>query len=100
MLTEHKDVMTTLMQRLLHVSTPANEYSQGQDLFSAARRHNWVTAAGGGTLVVTTPKLTLVLSPNGNYQTWNPQGEKIRDQKPQLSLLLQVLTDEKRFIAN
>jgi membrane-anchored protein YejM (alkaline phosphatase superfamily) len=46
MLTEHKDVMTTLMQRLLHVSTPANEYSQGQDLFSAARRHNWVTAAG------------------------------------------------------
>ncbi|MFR6579365.1 MAG: hypothetical protein ACLUQ2_11315, partial [Klebsiella pneumoniae] len=24
----------------------------------------------------------------------------IKDQKPQLSLLLQVLTDEKRFIAN
>ncbi|VFS78050.1 Inner membrane protein yejM [Kluyvera cryocrescens] len=29
MLTDHKDIMTTLMQRLLHVSTPANEYSQG-----------------------------------------------------------------------
>lgn len=28
-LTDHTDVMTTLMQRLLHVSTPANEYSQG-----------------------------------------------------------------------
>lgn len=34
-LTDNKDVMTTLMQRLLHVSTPANEYSQGEDLFSA-----------------------------------------------------------------
>lgn len=100
MLTEHKDVMTTLMQRLLHVSTPANEYSQGQDLFSAARRHNWVTAAGSNTLVVTTPKLTLVLNSNGNYQTYNLQGERLKDQKPQLSLLLQVLTDEKRFIAN
>jgi membrane-anchored protein YejM (alkaline phosphatase superfamily) len=55
MLTDHKDVMTTLMQRLLHVSTPANEYSQGQDLFSATRRHNWVTAADGNTLAVTTP---------------------------------------------
>ncbi len=33
-LTDNKDVMTTLMQRLLHVSTPANEYSQGEDLFS------------------------------------------------------------------
>ncbi|MCM7529519.1 LPS biosynthesis-modulating metalloenzyme YejM [Enterobacter quasiroggenkampii] len=100
MLTEHKDVMTTLMQRLLHVSTPANEYSQGQDLFSAARRYNWVTAAGNNTLVVTTPKLTLVLNNNGNYQTYNLQGERLKDQKPQLSLLLQVLTDEKRFVAN
>ena len=36
----------------------------------------------------------------GNYQTYNLRGEKIKDQKPQLSLLLQVLTDEKRFIAN
>jgi membrane-anchored protein YejM (alkaline phosphatase superfamily) len=100
MLTDHKDVMTTLMQRLLHVSTPANEYSQGQDLFSATRRHNWVTAASNNTLAVTTPALTLVLSSNGNYKTYNLQGEKLNDQTPQLSLLLQVLTDEKRFIAN
>ena len=79
MLTEHKDVMTTLMQRLLHVSTPANEYSQGQDLFSATRRHNWVTAAGNDTLAVTTPMLTLVLNNNGNYQTYNLQGERLKD---------------------
>jgi len=99
-LTDHKDVMTTLMQRLLQVNTPANEYSQGQDLFNATRRHNWVTAANATALAITTPQMTLVLDHIGNYQTWNAQGEKIRDQKPQLSLLLQVLTDEKRFIAN
>ena len=99
-LTDHKDVMTTLMQRLLQVTTPANEYSQGQDLFNATRRHNWVTAANATSLAITTPEMTLVLNHNGNYQTWNLQGERIRDQKPQLSLLLQVLTDEKRFIAN
>lgn len=99
-LTDHKDVMTTLMQRLLHVSTPANEYSQGQDLFNATRRNSWVTAANGDTLAITTPMMTLVLNQNGSYQTWNLQGEKLQDQKPQLSLLLQVLTDEKRFIAN
>ncbi|EPI8894557.1 hypothetical protein ACTC6I_004686, partial [Escherichia coli] len=28
------------------------------------------------------------------------RGERVKDEKPQLSLLLQVLTDEKRFIAN
>ncbi|END6712302.1 cardiolipin transport protein PbgA [Escherichia albertii] len=98
-LTDHTDLMTTLMQRLLHVSTPASEYSQGQDLFNPERRH-WVTAADNDTLAITTPKMTLVLNNNGKYRTYNLRGERVKDEKPQLSLLLQVLTDEKRFIAN
>ncbi|EPV8364985.1 LPS biosynthesis-modulating metalloenzyme YejM [Escherichia coli] len=99
-LTDHTDLMTTLMKRLLHVSTPASEYSQGQDLFNPQRRHYWVTAADNDTLAITTPKKTLVLNNNGKYRTYNLRGERVKDEKPQLSLLLQVLTDEKRFIAN
>ncbi|HDX3116525.1 TPA: cardiolipin transport protein PbgA [Escherichia coli] len=99
-LTDHTDLMTTLMQRLLHVSTPASEYSQGEDLFNPQRRHYWVTAADNDTLAITTPKKTLVLNNNGKYRTYNLRGERVKDEKPQLSLLLQVLTDEKRFIAN
>lgn len=99
-LTDHTDLMTTLMQRLVHVSTPASEYSQGQDLFNPQRRHYWVTAADNDTLAITTPKKTLVLNNNGKYRTYNLRGERVKDEKPQLSLLLQVLTDEKRFIAN
>lgn len=99
-LTDHTDLMTTLMQRLLHVSTPASEYSQGQDLFNPQRRHYWVTAADNDTLAITTPKKTLVLNNNGKYRTYNLRDERVKDEKPQLSLLLQVLTDEKRFIAN
>ncbi|WP_434669887.1 LPS biosynthesis-modulating metalloenzyme YejM [Klebsiella sp. B345] len=99
-LTDNKDVMTTLMQRLLHVSTPANEYSQGEDLFSPARRRAWVTAANSETLAVTSNDVTVVLNHNGTYSTWNSDGKKIDNRKPQLSLLLQILTDEKRFIAN
>ncbi|EMV3774145.1 cardiolipin transport protein PbgA [Escherichia coli] len=99
-LTDHTDLMTTLMQRLLHVSTPASEYSQGQDLFNPQRCHYWVTAADNDTLAITTPKKTLVLNNNGKYRTYNLRGERVKDEKPQLSLLLQVLTDEKRFIAN
>ena len=99
-LTDHTDLMTTLMQRLLHVSTPASEYSQGQDLFNPQRRHYWVTAADNDTLAITTPKKTLVLNNNGKYRTYNLRGERVKDEKPQLSLLLLVLTDEKRFIDN
>ncbi len=99
-LTDHTDLMTTLMQRLLHVSIPASEYSQGQDLFNPQRRHYWVTAADNDTLAITTPKKTLVLNNNVKYRTYNLRGEREKNKKPQLSLLLQVLTDEKRFIAN
>ncbi|ELY2764640.1 LPS biosynthesis-modulating metalloenzyme YejM [Cronobacter malonaticus] len=99
-LTDHQDVMTTLMQRLLHVRTPAYEYSQGEDLFSPVRRNNWVVSADNNTLAVTTPQMTLVLDNNGNYRMYDLRGDRMKDDKPQLSLLLQVLTDEKRFIAN
>lgn len=99
-LTEHQDIMTTLMQRLLHVSSPAMEYSQGEDLFSAYRRRPWLIGADSNTLAITTADMTLVLDNNGRYKVWDRNGDEIEEPRPQLSLLLQVLTDEKRFIAN
>ena len=99
-LTNHQDVMTTLMQRLLHVRTPASDYSQGEDLFAARRSHDWITSMNNGQLVVLTPNLTLELDNSGSYTAWNNEGQRLKDHKPQLTLLLQVLTEEKRFIAN
>ncbi len=100
-LTDHQDIMATLMQRLLHVSTPLADYSQGEDLFSSKRRHDWVASSiNHHRLVITTADETLLLDNNGGYTAWNSQGEELKNHKPQLALLLQVLTDEKRFIAN
>ncbi|CQI97328.1 LPS biosynthesis-modulating metalloenzyme YejM [Yersinia frederiksenii] len=99
-LTNHEDIMTTLMQRLLHVKTASEDYSQGEDLFAAQRNNNWVATGDNGMLVITTPTQTIVLDNNGEYRTYDDQGNEIKDEKPQLPLLLQVLTDIKRFIAN
>lgn len=99
-LTDQQDVMTTLMQRLLNVTTPAEDYSQGEDLFSPQRQHQWVTSNNDNRLIVTTPQFTLVLGNDGNYTTYDVQGRKLDKQRPELELLLQVLTQEKRFIAN
>ncbi len=81
-LTDHTDLMTTLMQRLLHVSTPASEYSQGQDLFNPQRRHYWVTAADNDTLAITTH----VAQP-GSAPSWGVGGRRFKssraDQKSQ-----------------
>ncbi|CAK9885418.1 MAG: Inner membrane protein YejM [Candidatus Erwinia impunctatus] len=99
-LTDHQDIMTTLMQRLLHADTPAIDYSQGEDLFAAQRRHNWVVSSHDQQLIINAPQLTLQLNHNGTYQVWDNQGNLLKEHRPQLGLLLQVLTEEKRFIAD
>jgi len=99
-LTSHNDVTATLMQRLLHSTTDPSDYTQGEDLFAPQRRNNWVVSGDNGTLVINTPTQTLLLQSDGDYRTYDLKGERIRHAKPQLALLLQVLTDEKRFIAN
>lgn len=99
-LTSHEDIMATLMQRLLHVKNPPTDYSQGEDLFAAVRYHNWIVTGENGMLIITTPTNTLLLDNNGTYLTFDHYGNEIKNEKPQLALLLQVLTDVKRFIAN
>ena len=99
-LTDHNDITVTLMQRLLHSTTDSSDYSQGEDLFAPRRRNNWVASGDNGTLVINTPTQTILLNDNGDYRTYDLKGERFRHEKPQLALLLQVLTDEKRFIAN
>ncbi|MEG3135153.1 LPS biosynthesis-modulating metalloenzyme YejM [Rouxiella sp. T17] len=99
-LTAHEDVMTTLMQRLLHVTTSASDYSQGEDLFAARRSNNWVSSSSERSLIITTPTQTIQLDNNGNYRAYDNRGNELKDQKPELGLLLQVLTDQKRFVAN
>ncbi|MGL9774001.1 MAG: LPS biosynthesis-modulating metalloenzyme YejM [Sodalis sp. (in: enterobacteria)] len=99
-LTNHNDVTVTLMRRLLHASNRASDYSQGEDLFAPCRRNDWVLSADGHQLAITTPHETLLLENNGSYRTFDVNGKELYRQKPQLTLLLQVLTNEKRFIAN
>ncbi|TKI05841.1 LPS biosynthesis-modulating metalloenzyme YejM [Martelella alba] len=99
-LTDHKDITVSLMQRLLHATTAVSDYSQGEDLFAPRRQNDWVVSGDNGTLVINTPSQTLLLHDDGDYRTYNLQGERFRHAKPQLALLLQVLTDERRFIAN
>ncbi|XEG81891.1 LPS biosynthesis-modulating metalloenzyme YejM [Edwardsiella tarda] len=99
-MTSHEDVMATLMQRLLHVDSRALNYTQGEDLFAASRRHNWLTLGDGRDLVIVTPQQTIELNRNGSYRTYDREDRELTGEQLPLPLLLQVLTDVKRFIAN
>jgi len=59
-----------------------------------------VVSGDGNTLAINTPTQTIIVNGDGDYRTYDQMGKRIRHAKPQLALLLQVLTDEKRFIAN
>ncbi len=99
-LTDHQDIMATLMQRLLRVTTPTADYSQGIDLFSEQRRNPWVTSSVDNQLIITTPSRSIVLHNSGSYSSYDVAGKRLHDDAPELGLLLQVLTEEKRFIAD
>jgi len=99
-LTDHQDIMATIMQRLLKVTTPSYDYTQGRDLFTDQGRNNWVTSSEDNHLIITTPTRSIVLNTNGHYSSYDVKGRRLHDETPELGLLLQVLTEEKRFIAN
>ncbi|MEG0279925.1 MAG: LPS biosynthesis-modulating metalloenzyme YejM [Morganella sp. (in: enterobacteria)] len=97
-LTAHPDIMATLMQRLLHVSNPQSEYTQGEDLFSPARRKPWIFTGDNNHLVIIKPDSASVLTSQGKYQRFDENNETIKHAKPDMAELLQVLTEQKRFI--
>lgn len=99
-LTNHTDIMATLMQRLLFVRNSASTYTQGEDLFNAQRRYPWITAGDSKQLVVITADQTILIGSNGRYRTYNAEYQRQKDEKPSLALLIQVLSEVKRFIAN
>ncbi|WP_036772525.1 LPS biosynthesis-modulating metalloenzyme YejM [Photorhabdus australis] len=99
-LTSHQDVMTTLMQRLLHVRNSPADYSQGEDLFTAQRDNPWIITGDNGSLIIITNENTLFLDKNGDYYLYDLEGNEVKDAKPNLAQLLQILTEVKHFIAN
>ncbi|WP_347254802.1 LPS biosynthesis-modulating metalloenzyme YejM [Leminorella grimontii] len=98
-LTGHEDVMATLMQRLLYVKNATNTYTQGEDLFLPQRRQPWITAGDNKQLVVITPQQTTIIGDNGRYRTYDADYQRL-EEKPSLTMLLQVLTEVRRFMAN
>ncbi|BBU96236.1 LPS biosynthesis-modulating metalloenzyme YejM [Providencia rettgeri] len=99
-LTSHQDVMTTLMQRLLHVSNPPDDYSQGEDLFSVKRTYPWVITGDNDDVVITTDNTTLYMDQNGQFNIYDKQGAIERNEKPDLAELLKIFTELKRFNEN
>ncbi|OOE79883.1 hydrolase [Salinivibrio sp. PR6] len=94
----HLDVAPTLMESMLSVSSPAETYSSGTNLFELKNRpRKWVLAGDSRDIVVVQPQKTTVVDKFGNYKVFDKHYTPLPEGKPQLSLLMQVMHELKRF---
>jgi membrane-anchored protein YejM (alkaline phosphatase superfamily) len=92
----HFDVSTTLLQDLMGVSSQPQEYSSGRNLFDESER-KWILAGDGREIALITESNTTVVDQFGNYKVYDGAYKRQRDAKPQLSILMQGLSELKRF---
>lgn len=99
-LTGHSDIMRTLMQELLTVTSDPDTYSQGDNLFSRFRPMNWVAGGDKKNLVVFTDDHIIIIDNKGRYKIYDKLSYQwLSEEKLSLPLFLQILTETKRFVA-
>lgn len=94
----HLDVVPTLMESMLAVDSPASNYTSGRNLFEISEKpRKWVIAGDSRDIVVVQPDKTTVVDKFGNYRVYDSNYKLQPEGKPQLSVLMQVMHELKRF---
>jgi uncharacterized protein len=96
--TSHTDVTRTLMQNLLHVTTPAERYSQGTNLFALPAMRNWLIAGNETHLAALYIDKTVVIDAFGHYKIYDVDNHEFKQQKLDLATFLQLVTANRRFM--
>lgn len=95
--TSHVDIMQTLMQDVLRVTTSPKQYSQGENLFTANTR-KWLIAGSESDIAVLCPDETILIDGSGSYQIYNLNNQLQKHEKIGLSTFLQLVTENRRFM--
>ncbi|MEZ9522944.1 DUF3413 domain-containing protein [Enterovibrio norvegicus] len=94
----HLDIVPTLMESMLAVDSPAELYTSGRNIFELADKpRKWVLAGDSRDIVVVQPDKTTVVDKFGNYRVYDSNYKQQPEGKPQLSVLMQVMHELKRF---
>ncbi|WP_117233353.1 DUF3413 domain-containing protein [Vibrio maerlii] len=97
--TSHLDMPATLMRDLLGVSSKASDFSSGRNLLNESSRR-WIIAGDSREIALITPTETTVIDRFGNFKLYDADYKRIKDGKPRLPVLMQGLTELKRFYVN
>ncbi|CCN81654.1 putative sulfatase [Vibrio nigripulchritudo SFn27] len=94
--TSHLDLSPTLMRQILGVSSNPTDYSSGRSLFDTDERL-WIIAGNRREVAMITDDETTVVDKFGNYKVYDADYNRKREDNPKLSILMQGLTEQKRF---
>ncbi|MDP2575394.1 DUF3413 domain-containing protein [Vibrio penaeicida] len=94
--TSHLDLSPTLMHQILGVSSNPTDYSSGRSLFDTDER-SWIIAGNRREVAMIADGETTVVDRFGNYKVYDSEYNRKRDDNPKLSILMQGLTEQKRF---
>ena len=92
----HFDMSVTLLQELMGVSSDPREFGSGTNLFEEAER-SWILAGDAREIALITSQNTTVVDKFGNYKVYDVDYKRQKNAKPQLSILMQGLSELKRF---
>ena len=92
----HFDLSVTLLQELTGVSSDTREFSSGINLFEETERQ-WILAGDARELALITDQNTTVVDKFGNYKVYDANYKRQKNAKPKLSILMQGLSELKRF---
>ncbi|MGF1901543.1 DUF3413 domain-containing protein [Aliivibrio sifiae] len=93
----HLDLTPTLMESFLKTTTPSESYSSGLNLFTQDNDRNWLLAGDRKNIALITNTNTVVIDTFGNYKVYDENYNRLTDEKPKLSLLMQGISELKRF---
>lgn len=94
--TSHLDLSATLMQNVLETSSNPYDFGSGENLFTQSDRP-WILAGDNNNIALITNNSTTVVDQFGNYKVYNPDYQRDKKAKPKLSVMLQGLSELKRF---
>ncbi|MGL4827017.1 MAG: DUF3413 domain-containing protein [Vibrionaceae bacterium] len=94
----HLDLVPTLMEEALGVTSPSRYYSSGSNLFDVADTpKKWLLAGDSQDIVLIQENKTTVVDKFGNYNVFDGNYKLQPQAKPELSMLMQAMHELKRF---
>lgn len=96
--TTHTDIMRTLMESLLQVTTEPSKYTQGLNLFDLPKKRDWIIVANEENMAALYQDKVIIIDNGGHYVIYDNAHDKLSNEKLNLATFLELLTNNRRFM--